>query len=209
MTPAPAPGRGGQEPEEATGAPEVIPLPEWCRAEFPELEELWLGLRPGSYSIPHDFDGTAAHAHVVGEGKGVICINPRAWAWAWHPHYPTPTFLHEYAHIICQDPPCFDDEGHNPAWRGEFISLLEKYGYPLIHRGTVQEYRDYHLGDAGTGRTWTPQPSAQATRLFREKWPITPDPSPDEGLILLGALAIGVALVWRARRRRIKRRLFI
>lgn len=62
----------------------------------------------------------AAHSH-----KNEICfIAP--FQTEWNPEYPTPTFLHEYAHILT-----FGDDEHGYEWRLTFLSLLRENGYDL------------------------------------------------------------------------------
>ena len=72
-----------------------------------------------------------AHTHVVPNGRSFcICIGRHFW----QDDYPTPTMLHEIAHVRTPH-----DTRHGPDWSKEFAQLLHDWGYAIPDK-KVTEY---------------------------------------------------------------------
>ena len=56
-----------------------------------------------------------------GETPGYICLKPHVW----DAEYPTPSFLHEYAHLKAGK----RKQYHDRKWKNTFQQLLNQYGY--------------------------------------------------------------------------------
>ena len=91
--------------------------------EFPELNEIW-GIYVGDGCVtgqdPLEWLEVDAHAHVLDEWNGWICIaNP---AKVVTPNgNPTQLVLHELAHILCKKP------GHGKKWYDTICRLGAKH----------------------------------------------------------------------------------
>ena len=94
-----------------------VQVPKWM-AEFPQITTV--AVAGGCLAGLPNPKGHQAHAHV--DGTGVVCILE---ANRWDSAYPSPTFLHEVAHV--ED----SGEDHGPTWASRFAQLLETWDYQV------------------------------------------------------------------------------
>ena len=101
--------------------------PVWLLQNFPKVKRVYVGEKcphQPEYITGQRFQNRTeiAHAHSY---YGLICFTLEG-AKFWDELYPSPTFLHEYAHLLVPD-----DLEHSYKWRLTFLLLLRDHGYSL------------------------------------------------------------------------------
>ena len=127
-------------------------LPDWAE-EFP----LWTSFHTGRCGYDHRGFGphNTAHAHGpldwgrIGDkmeniAQGMICW--RNDMTGYDPDYPSPVFLHEYAHMVVgmKYSPGGKKMWHGKEWKREFRRLLHEWDYPVpdkISRYSTSQFR--------------------------------------------------------------------
>ena len=71
-----------------------------------------------------------------GETSGYICLKP----YVWDAEYPTPSFLHEYAHLKAGRRKGCYKRYHDRKWKDTFQNLLNQYGYNVTVKNRFTIY---------------------------------------------------------------------